>query len=58
MQTRSSSKGAITIRKGDQQMEVPAWTPSIVLDGAPFLSDASIKDFQQGKVGYIANIVE
>ena len=24
MQTRSSSKGAITIRKGDQQMEVPA----------------------------------
>ena len=39
-------------------MEVPAWTPSIVLDGAPFLSDASIKDFQQGKVGYIANTVE
>ena len=39
-------------------MEVPAWTPSIVLDGVSLPSDASIRDFQQGKAGYIANAVE
>ena len=49
MQTRSSN---------DQQIEVPAWVPSLVLDGAFLPSDASIKDFQQGKVGYVANAVE
>ena len=45
-QTKSSSEGAITTWNGDQQMEVPAWTLSIVLDGAPLPSDASIRDFQ------------
>ena len=29
-----------------------------MLDGAFLPSDASIKDFQQGKVGYVANAVE
>jgi len=28
MQTMSSSEGAIIDRRGDQQTEVPAWTPS------------------------------
>ena len=39
-------------------MEVPTWTPSIVLDGVSLPSDASIRDFQQGKAGYIANAME
>ena len=58
VQTRSSSEGAITDRRGDHQTEVPTWTPSIVLDGALLPSDASIRDFQQGKAGYVANAVE
>ena len=49
MQTRSSS---------DQQIEVPTWAPSLVVDGALLPSDASIRDFQQGKVGYVANAVK
>ena len=57
-QTRSFGKGAITDRRGDHQIEVPAWTPSIVLDGAPLPNDASIRDFQQGRAGYMANVVE
>jgi len=27
------------------------------LDGAPLLSDASIRDFMQGTAGYVANAV-
>ena len=57
MQTRSSSEGAIVYRRGDHQTEVPTWTPSIVLDRAPLPSDSSIRDFQQGKDGYMANAV-
>lgn len=40
------------------QVRVPAWTPAIVLDGAPLPADASIRDFQEGKAGYMANVVE
>ena len=58
VQTRSSSEGAITDRRGDHQTEVLAWTPSIVLNGALLPSDASIRDFQQGEAGYVANAVE
>ena len=28
------------------------------LDGAPLLSNASIRDFQQGTVGYVVDVVE
>ena len=58
MQTRSSSEGAITNRRGDHQSEVLAWTPSIVLDKALLPRDASIRDFQQGRARYVANVVE
>ena len=44
-QTRSSSEGVIVYRKGDHQIEVLAWTPSIVLDEDPLPSDSSIRDF-------------
>ena len=30
----------------------------MVLDGAPLPTDASIRNFQQGKAGYIANAME
>ena len=30
----------------------------MVLDGAPLPADASIRDFQQERVGYVANAVE
>ena len=29
-----------------------------MLDGAPLLADASIRDFQEGKAGYVADAVE
>lgn len=58
MQTRSSSEGAIIYRRGDQQTKVLAWALSLVLDGAPFPSDASIRYFQQGKAKYVANAME
>jgi len=32
--------------------------PALVLDRAPLPTDASIRNFQQGKVGYVANVVE
>ena len=30
----------------------------MALDGSPFLSDSSIKDFNHGRVGYVADTVE
>ena len=45
MQIRSSNEVVIIDRRGDQQTKVPAWTPSLVLDGAPLPNDALIKDF-------------
>ena len=32
--------------------------PALVLDKAPLPTDASIRNFQQGKAGYVANVVE
>ena len=57
-ETRSSNEGAIIDRRGDHHIEVPAWTPSIVLDEASLPSDASIRDFQQSRAEYVANAVE
>ena len=34
------------------------WNPSFALDDSPLLEDASIRDFNGGRVGYIANTVE
>ena len=44
-------------RRGDSQVGTPAWTLAIVLDEA-LLANASIRNFQQGKSGYVANAVE
>ena len=45
-------------RGHDRQITVPAWNPSFVLDEAPLLASSSIRDFQQGKVGYVADAME
>ena len=45
-------------RMGDSQVEALAWAPTLVLDGAPLLVDASVRNFQQVKSGYVADAVE
>ena len=55
MQTRSAIKGE---RRVNHRITAPIWAPHMELDGAPLPSDASIQDFQQGMVGYVADAVE
>ena len=43
MQTRLTNEGE---RRGDHRAIASAWALRIELDKAPFLSDASIRDFQ------------
>lgn len=57
-QTRSSSEGPIMERGRDHLTKVPTWNPPLVLNGSPLLVDSSIRDFQQGKAGYIADALE
>ena len=38
--------------------KVLIWNLSLELDGAPFLLDSSIRDFQKGNAGYVANTLE
>ena len=45
-------------KRAEAQVGTPAWTPTMVLDGTPLPVDASIKDFQQERAGYVANVVE
>ena len=56
--SRSSSERSMVERGLDRQVKVPAWNPPLVLDKAPLPTNASIRDFQHGKVGYVANAVE
>ena len=44
--------------RGDQQPTVLAWAMPLVLDGVSLPNDAFIRDFQQGKAGYVANAME
>ena len=45
-------------KRGDSQIAALAWSPALMLDGAVLIADASIKDFQQGRYGYVADAVE
>jgi len=45
-------------KRGDSQVRVPAWTATLVLDGAPLPVNALIRNFQQGRARYVANAVE
>ena len=55
MQTRSTNEGE---KKGDHRAATPAWAPHMELDGTALPSDTSIRDFQQGTVGYVTNAVD
>ena len=55
LQTRSTTEAE---QRGDHRAAAPAWAPRMDLDGASLLSDASIRDFQQGTARYVANAVE
>ena len=37
---------------------IPIWNPVLELDGALLPLDSSIKDFQKGKTGYVADALE
>ena len=45
-------------KRGDSQITTLAWSPALVLDEAILTTDASIRDFQQGRVGYVADAME
>ena len=45
-------------RGRDRQTKVQASNPHMVLDESPLLTNASIKDFQHVKIGYMANVME
>ena len=45
-------------KSSDSQVEPPSWTPTPMLDGAPLPVSASIRDFQQGRAGYVADTME
>nr|POF00145.1 hypothetical protein CFP56_19101 [Quercus suber] len=57
-QKRVSTKGAGTKVVADRRSKVPAWNPSLVLDGALLSSSSSNRKFQQGRAGYVADSVE
>ena len=45
-------------KRSDSQVEPPSQTPTPMLDGALLLTNASIRDFHQGKDGYVADAME
>ena len=45
-------------KRVDFQIAVVAWYPALVLGGVVLTTDASIRDFQQGRVGYVADAME
>ena len=45
-------------KRAETQVRVPAWAPPFILDGAPLLSDASIRHSQQEKARYVADALE
>ena len=55
MQMRSAIEGE---RRDDHQAAALVWAPRMELNGAPFLDDASIRDFQRGTTGFVADAVE
>ena len=54
------AKGPQTLvdKRAKSQIGVPAWTLALVLDEAPLPIDASIRNFQDGRAGYVADAVE
>ena len=42
----------------EHRSRVSSWNPPLVLDGAPLLTDSSIRNFDHGRAGYVANSIE
>ena len=55
---KTSTEGTGIERMPKCHPRVPTWNPPLVLDGAPFPLDSSIRDFQKCKAGYVANALE
>ena len=55
MQTRSATEGD---KKANHQAVAPVWAPRMEVDGAPFLENASIRNFQWGTAGCVVDAVE
>ena len=45
-------------RRHNHRLRVQTWNPSLVLNESPLSLDSSIRDFQMGKAGYVANALE
>ena len=45
-------------RRGKSSEKALALAPIMILDGAPLPADASIRNFQHGRAGYVADAVE
>lgn len=57
-QRTSSVEGSSAEIVLDRRPKVPTWNPLLELDRALLPVDSSIRNFQQGKVGYVANSLE
>ena len=57
-QRKTSAEGIGTEIVSKCRPRVPTWNPPLELDGAPLPLDSSIRDFQKGKVDYVANALE
>ena len=55
---RPSTEGAVMERGPKRRLRIQIWNPPLELDGAPLPLDSSIRDFQRGKAGYVANALE
>ena len=45
-------------KRHQSQVGPLVWNPALMLDKALLLADASIREFQQRRAGYVADVVE
>ena len=55
---KGSVEGASTGATMECRSKVPTWNPLLVLDRDPLSSSSSIREFQQGRAGYVVDSVE
>lgn len=58
VQRKFSAEGTVTKRMPDCCPRVQIKNPPLELDEAPLPLDSSIRDFQKGKAGYVADALE
>lgn len=57
-QRKTLAKGVGTEKVSKRRPRVPIWNSPLELDRTLLHLDSSIRDFQKGKVGYVANALE